>query len=137
MKKKRLLKVVLSAVLVVGAIGYLVVSSFGKTMVYYKTVDELLNDTSKYSGTPIRINGVLVPESLMQKPGTHQYRFQMSKRGKVLDVSYLGIVPDSMEDGRDLIVQGEFNVQAGLFDATEILTKCPSKYEAKAQAIAP
>ena len=137
MKKNRGIKIALSLVLFVGAIGYLVASSFGDTMVYYKTVDELLSDIDKYAQMPIRINGVLVPGSLRQKRGTHEYRFEMSKRGKVMDVSYKGIVPDSMEEGRDLIVQGVYNPQTGLFDATEILTKCPSKYEAKAQAIEP
>ena len=137
MKKKQGLKIGLTVVLFLGAVVYLIASSFGETMVYYKTVDELLDNTAKYAGTPIRINGVLVPGSLMQKPGTDEYRFQMSKRGKVMDVSYSGIVPDSMEEGRDLIVQGELNSQSSMFEATEILTKCPSKYEAKAGAIEP
>jgi len=53
----------------------------------------------------------------------------------VLDVAYRGVLPDSMQEGRDLVVQGVFNRQSNLFDAGEILTKCPSKYETQAQAI--
>ncbi len=106
-------------------------------MVYYKTVDELLNDTGRFAGQSIRVNGALVPDSLRQKPGTDQYRFKVSKRGKIMEVAYAGVLPDAMGDGQDVIVHGIFSEKKNIFSATEILTKCPSKYEAKAQSIAP
>ena len=135
MKKNKTISVVLTVLVVVGLLIYLVVSSFGESMVYYKTVDELLSNTERFSGRTVRINGVLREGSIKQKPGSDEYRFQISKRGMVLDVAYSGVLPDSMQEGRDLVVQGVFNGKNNLFDAGEILTKCPSKYEAKAQSI--
>lgn len=135
MKKNKTVSVVLTVLVVVGLMIYLVVSSFGESMVYYKTVDELLSNTERFSGRTVRINGVLREGSIKQKPGSDEYRFQISKRGMVLDVAYRGVLPDSMQEGRDLVVQGVFNGKNNLFDAGEILTKCPSKYEAEAQTI--
>ncbi len=137
MKKNKAISIILTIVVVVGAVGYLMVSSLDDTMIYYKTVDELLAESARFDGKPIRVNGVLVPASVRQKPGTEQFRFTLSKRGQVLEVSYAGILPDSMEDGRDLVVQGMLQASQKLFVADQILTKCPSKHEAKAQAIEP
>ena len=137
MKKNKAISIILTIVVVVGSVGYLMVSSLDDTMIYYKTVDELLAESARFDGKPIRVNGVLVPASVRQKPGTEQFRFTLSKRGQVLEVSYAGILPDSMEDGRDLVVQGMLQASQKLFVADQILTKCPSKHEAKAQAVEP
>jgi cytochrome c-type biogenesis protein CcmE len=137
MKKNKTISVILTVVVMLGALIYLMVSSFDDTMIYYKTVDELLAEKARFTGKPVRINGVLVPDSLRQKPATDQFRFSLSKRGKVLEVSYAGILPDSMLDGRDLVVQGTLQAEPPLFAASEILTKCPSKHEAKAKAAGP
>jgi cytochrome c-type biogenesis protein CcmE len=137
MKKNKTISVILTIIVVVGAVGYLMVSSLDDTMIYYKTVDELLAESARFDGKPIRVNGVLVPTSVRQKPGTEQFRFKLSKRGQVLDVAYAGILPDSMQDGRDLVVQGMLQASEKLFVADQILTKCPSKHEAKAKAIEP
>ena len=137
MIKNKAISIILTIVVVVGSVGYLMFSSLDDTMIYYKTVDELLAESARFDGKPIRVNGVLVPASVRQKPGTEQFRFTLSKRGQVLEVSYAGILPDSMEDGRDLVVQGMLQASQKLFVADQILTKCPSKHEAKAQAIEP
>ena len=134
MKKNNLVSIALTVILVVGAIGYLLMSSFDDTMIYYKTVDELLGEKSRFEGKTVRINGKLVPQSVRQKPGTNQFRFQLSKQGQVLEVAYAGILPDAMQDGRELVVQGILQPASTLFMASEILTKCPSKHEARAEA---
>ena len=114
---------------------YLLVSGFDDTVVYYKTVDELLADTSRFESRPVRINGILVPGSIKMKPGTKDYLFQITKRQKVVDVAYSGILPDTMLEDKELVVEGTFDAGNNRFAATEILTKCPSKYEAEAKAI--
>jgi len=134
-RKNRTLSILLTVCVVIGLIVYLAVSSFGESMIYYKTVDELLGDADRLAGRTIRINGVLREGSIRQKPGTDEYRFKISKRGMVVDVDYSGVLPDSMQEGRDLVVQGVYRLENKRFEAAEILTKCPSKHEAKAQAI--
>ncbi len=137
MKKNKAISITLSILVVVGALAYLVFSSFGESMIYYKTVDELLAEPARFIDRPVRINGTLVPASIRQKPGTDRYRFKMSKRGKVLEIEYAGILPDAMQEGKELVVQGTLRDGQQLFIASEILTKCPSKHEARAQAAGP
>ena len=44
-----------------------------------------------------------------------------------LQVVYEGIMPDTLRAGRDVIVQGVYDGQ--VFNAYQLLTQCPSKYE--------
>jgi cytochrome c-type biogenesis protein CcmE len=134
-KTKKAVSVVATALVVAGAVIYLLVSGFDDTVVYYKTVDELLADPGRFETRAVRINGVLVPGSIKAKPGTKDYLFQITKRNQVLEVAYSGILPDTMLEDKELVVEGVYNQAASRFQASEILTKCPSKYESQAQAI--
>ena len=59
-------------------------------------------------------------------------------------MTYEGILPDSMKTGRNLVVEGVLGPQNKSipaqaethvhFNASKILTKCPSKYEEEANA---
>lgn len=135
MQRNRLISIVLSIVIAGGAAVYLLVSGFDDTVVYYKTVDELLKEPKRFEMRPVRINGRLVPDSVQMKPNTSEYRFTLVKRQKELIVVYEGILPDTMKEGQDLVVQGTFDIERNIFVANEVLTKCPSKYEAEAAAI--
>jgi cytochrome c-type biogenesis protein CcmE len=44
-------------------------------------------------------------------------------------VVYKGVRPGSFEDGVEVLVEGRY--KDGVFTAENVLTKCPSKYEAK------
>lgn len=46
---------------------------------------------------------------------------------KVLQVSYPGIKPDTLQVGRDVILEGTWD--GNIFQASSLLTQCPSKYE--------
>lgn len=132
MKKK--LPAIFSILAVIGAVVYLVISGFDDTVVYYKTVNELLADPGRFETRPVRINGALVAGSVRAKPGTNEFRFQLSKSNEMLDVAFQGVLPDTMQEGQELVVQGVFDPGTKTFQAEEILTKCPSKYEAEAKA---
>jgi cytochrome c-type biogenesis protein CcmE len=128
------LKIIATVLVVGGAVAYLLVSSFGESMVFYKTVDELLTERARFEGAPIRVNGLLVEGSIARKPGTDEYRFDLRKNGAKISVSYRGILPDTMMPGRELVVEGALQKGSNEFVGTEILTKCPSKYESVAKS---
>ena len=44
-------------------------------------------------------------------------------------VHYNGPLPDTFEEGRDVVVEGKLNA-AGTIEASNVLTKCGSRYEA-------
>ncbi|MBN2714761.1 MAG: cytochrome c maturation protein CcmE [Deltaproteobacteria bacterium] len=130
----RVIKAIVTVLVVAGAITWLVVSSFDENMIYYKTVQEALNERSQFEKTPVRINGLLVPDSVKQKPGTNQFKFQLEKNDAILEIEYAGILPDTMREGKELVVEGTLVPGKNVLSATEILTKCPSKYEKEAQS---
>jgi cytochrome c-type biogenesis protein CcmE len=135
MHKRKLISTLFGIVFAGGAALYLLFSGFDDTVIYYKTVDELLTTPERFETRPVRINGRLVPNSVNVKPNTNEYRFKLVKRTKELTVAYSGILPDTMQEGQDLVVQGIYDRKTGLFLASEVLTKCPSKYDAEAASI--
>jgi cytochrome c-type biogenesis protein CcmE len=44
-------------------------------------------------------------------------------------VDYSGAVPDTFKPGVEVIVEGGMQPEAGVFKASTLMTKCPSKYE--------
>jgi len=130
----KVLKIIATVLVVGGTAAYLLVSSFGESMVFYKTVEELLSERARFEEKPIRVNGLLVEGSIARKPGTDEYRFTLGKNGKEIDVTYRGILPDTMMPGRELVVEGSLHKGGNEFEGTEILTKCPSKYESVAKS---
>lgn len=56
------------------------------------------------------------------------FRFVMKDAdGTELKVVYKGTIPNNFESSRSVVVTGKY--RDNQFEATEILTKCPSKYE--------
>jgi cytochrome c-type biogenesis protein CcmE len=135
MNRTLALQILASVLVVGGGLAWLVFGSDdGESMVYYKTVDELLAERARFESKPIRVNGLLAPDSVRNRPGTDRFRFDLTKNGARLAVEYAGILPDSMLPGRELVVHGVLQPGADLLLASEILTKCPSKYEEVARS---
>jgi cytochrome c-type biogenesis protein CcmE len=95
---------------------------------YYVTVSEF---TEK--GQPkghFRVNGKVAPGSIDRAPGGRQVTFTIKDKDgtATLPVDFTGIIPDTFVDDADVVVEGNRR-QDGVFEATTLLAKCPSKYE--------
>jgi cytochrome c-type biogenesis protein CcmE len=44
-------------------------------------------------------------------------------------VHYQGPLPDTFQEGRDVVIEGQLT-SGGTFEASTVLTKCGSRYEA-------
>jgi cytochrome c-type biogenesis protein CcmE len=121
-----------------GGILTLVFTSFKGSAVYSKDVDDLVRDKEKLGDRAVRVTGTLVKGSLMKRDQPCEYRFNIEKKGVVLPVRYAQcIVPDTFRDmpGMDVSVTAEGKLtEAGNFEASNIMAKCPSKYEMKDRA---
>jgi cytochrome c-type biogenesis protein CcmE len=121
-----------------GGILTLVFTSFKGSAVYSKGVDDLVRDKDKLGDRAVRVTGTLVKGSLMKRDQPCEYRFNIEQKGVVLPVRYSQcIVPDTFRDmpGMDVSVTAEGKLtQAGNFEASTIMAKCPSKYEMKDRA---
>jgi cytochrome c-type biogenesis protein CcmE len=119
-----------------GGIVALVMTSFNDAAVYAKNVDQVLSERTKLSGRRLRVEGNLVHHSLVFRDQPCEYRFVIhGKEGAELPVRYAQcVVPDTFKDvdGMDVGVTVEGKLAAGGgFEATQVLAKCPSKYEMK------
>ena len=118
-----------------GAILSLLFFSFDKSSAYAKDVDELIREKDKYPDRSVRVQGMLVKGTLVHRDQPCEYRFEMKSKGTVLPVRYPQcIVPDTFRDmpGMDVMVTAEGKLNSeGHFEASNIMAKCPSKYEMK------
>ncbi len=121
-----------------GAILTLVFTSFKGSAVYSKGVDDLIRDKEKYADRAVRVEGTLVKGTLVRRDQPCEYRFTIEKKGVALPVRYAQcIVPDTFRDmpGMDVSVTAEGKLtESGAFEASNIMAKCPSKYEMKDRA---
>jgi cytochrome c-type biogenesis protein CcmE len=139
-KKKKLQNVgfLLALLVIGGGILTLVMTSFKQAAVYSKGVDELLQEKDHVVGRQVRVAGTLVKGTLKRRDQPCEYRFSLTKNQKTLDVRYAQcVVPDTFRDvpGMDVQVTAEGRLDpAGYFEASQIMAKCPSKYEMKDRA---
>lgn len=124
-------------VMAAAAIVALVLIGMQDKGIYSKSVDELVAQKTKFMGKPVRAEGKLVHGTLVRRESPCEYRFTIEKNGVKLPVRYAKcVVPDTFRDipGMDLGVTVEGELQGGSFEATQVLAKCPSKYEMKQRA---
>jgi len=68
-------------------------------------------------------------------PSTSQFRFYLvDDAGRECLVVLDGAAPNNFEMATSVVAKGKFTTD-GYFHATEVLTKCPSKYEAEASEV--
>jgi cytochrome c-type biogenesis protein CcmE len=135
--RKRLLLVVPLVMAAAAIVALSLVGMQDKGM-YSKPVDELLVDKAKFVGRPVRAEGNLVHGSIEKRIDPCEYRFKIERNGVMVPIRLAKcVVPDTFRDvpGMDLAVtvEGELLADDSL-EATQVLAKCPSKYEMKQKA---
>ena len=133
-KKLTLLSVLLAAA---GGIVALVLTSFGDSTVYSKGVDQLLSEKSRWVNRTVRVEGTLVKGTLVFREKPCEYRFDVTRASALLHVRYPSCTkPDTLRDDMPEVgVTAEGKLQPeGDFLASNVLAKCPSKYEMKEKA---
>lgn len=124
-------KVVVSVVVLVSAFSGLLWSTLREGAEYYKHVDEVMVGPQKWDGKKLQLHGFVVPGSILRRPGTLEYRFQLKNRGSVVSASYEGVVPDTFKDDSEVVLKGRLKNQSFEVSPNGVMAKCPSKYEAK------
>lgn len=119
-------KFLIAGVLLVGAVVFLVSAGLGAGKAYYMDVDEFLAD-KEYRDKRVRLQGTVAEEDLVTDADTATTTFQLLGKEGSLTVSYKGIPPDLFKAGGQVIVGGRMGDE-DVFEATELITQCPSKY---------
>jgi cytochrome c-type biogenesis protein CcmE len=132
--RNKLTKIIVSLLVVGGGVTYLLWSTSGQAFEYYKHVDEVVPELSRWHGKPMQLHGYVVPGSIQKRlskeSGRLEYKFKEINCGQEIDVYYAGVVPDTFKDGAEVVVKGELDGTS--FHSTEVMAKCPSKYQATA-----
>ena len=116
------------------ALGYMIYAAFPGNAMYFLTVGEFMDRDSVQDGRMIRVSGSLVEGSFAREGNSTLSRFHLvdkdaSLSGPKLSASYEGVLPDLFFNPQsEIILQGSYGADQ-VFEAQEILVKCPSKYQ--------
>ena len=146
-------KFIVGGIFILAAVIYLIFSSTKANAEYFMTVDELHAKSSSLVGQDLRISGAVVGSTIQFNPITHNLTFDIANvpgdnatidaqggLAKVLhdavtdptrrrlNIVFNGPKPDLMRDEAQAIITGHLGPD-GVFQADELLLKCPTKYE--------
>jgi cytochrome c-type biogenesis protein CcmE len=154
-RKGNPLKFIIGGSVIVAAIIYLIVSSLSANVQYFLTVEEILTKqlAGELTGRNVRASGAVLGDSILYNMDTLELSFTivhvpgdnllleeegglaralhnavMDPNRPRLDVIYYGPIPDLLKNEAQAIITGEV-LASGVFEADEILLKCPTKYE--------
>jgi cytochrome c-type biogenesis protein CcmE len=125
------IRLIIATLAIIGAIAYLVLTSASKTGMQYLSVSELARLDHAPQSDGFRLDGTIAPGSVVYDQRTPRLSFQMTDGTERIAVIYDGLMPDAFADGREVVVEGVYRHEDRALHATKLVTKCPSKYEAK------
>lgn len=127
-KKSRNKLLIVTAVIIalISGLTYYALSGKG-SLAYFKTVKEIKADKSLV-GESIRVGGRVLPGT--RSRGPEGLKFAIGDAGERMWVTYKGGEPSTFGDNVQVIAEGELKSQDRL-EATNLVTKCPSKFENK------
>ncbi|KAB2845615.1 MAG: cytochrome c maturation protein CcmE [Melioribacteraceae bacterium] len=121
--------------------GFIIVVFLG-IMIYLFTQTNVTYEENftniKTSSKTIKATGAWVKEKNYEIDRERNlFSFYMEDyNGTEIRVVYKGAIPNNFESATSVVVTGKYNSENGYFMASDILTKCPSKYEEQFDASA-
>lgn len=80
-------------------------------------------------GTGVKVGAKVVPGTVVRDSSGRMVTFEMTDGTATYPVVYRGIIPDTFSDSVEVVVEGRLD-NTGTFQATTLLAKCASRYEA-------
>jgi cytochrome c-type biogenesis protein CcmE len=146
-------KFLIGILLMAAAVVYLIASSTQAAAQYYLTIDELAAKGDSILGRDLKISGAVDGETIAYDPETLTLRFTIANvpgdmdeieaagglaevlhqavsdpNTRRLQVVYNGPKPDLLRNEAQAILTGRMG-DGGVFQASELLLKCPTRYE--------
>jgi cytochrome c-type biogenesis protein CcmE len=124
-------KIIIAAVIV---IGFIIFGSYSflQSNVEYTDVAGAMKTHKK-----VQLKGEWVKEKESSfDPKTTTFTFYLKdESGRECKVVLDGAAPNNFELATSIVAKGRYLPEQGYFHATEVLTKCPSKYEAQSEEV--
>ena len=124
MKKKTRMAAV--AIILVATIGFVAYAMLNLFVDPYLSVDQVVENPELYIGRNAQVKGAYQAGSLTTT--SNNVPLVMEGENNTITVLILGETPNLI-DGQEIVAIGQIQSKY-LIEATEILTSCPSKYEA-------
>ncbi|MBU0493630.1 MAG: cytochrome c maturation protein CcmE [Chloroflexi bacterium] len=123
------IKYIVGGLVVVVLVFALIYVSVGQGSAYYITIEEALAGKAQ-SGQAIRIDGYAEEGTVVWDAPAVMLRFDLVdlERTHRLPVVFHNAPPEGFVEGGGLMVEGTMG-DDGTFQASQLLTRCPSKYE--------
>lgn len=129
-------KFLVGGLVILLAVGYLIVSSFGSSAQYFLTVEELYGKGEAVIGQDVRISGIVIGDSIQYNAQALRLEFDvvddLQHTENPLHVVYIGPKPDLMQHEAQAIVEGAWSEDGTFYAhdrADSLLLKCPTRYE--------
>ena len=147
------IKLFIGGFVILAAVGFLIFSSTQASAQYFLTIDELAAKGPSMVDRNVTVSGAVLGDTISYDPQTLSVKFTVANvpgdnaeverlggLGKVLHdavtdtsrtrlkVVYQGAKPDLLRNEAQAVMTGHIGAD-GIFYATELLLKCPTKYE--------
>jgi cytochrome c-type biogenesis protein CcmE len=133
--RHRYIKIGATTIVLVLAFAGLLWSTLRDGVEYYKHVDEVMASPAEWHGKPLQLHGFVVANSILRRPDSLDYKFQVQNKGTVVTATYTGIVPDTFKDQpgseSEVVLKGRLTSDGFHVQPNGVMAKCPSKYEPK------
>lgn len=128
------IKLIGGGLLIVALMTYLIISSISVAGAYYREVDEVLAQRQELTGKNLRVSGDVVAGSIRYDAAGLDLSFAIADprdATRRLDVHFRGVRPAQIgRGGSSAIVEGLLRPD-GVVEASNLLLKCPSRYDEK------
>ncbi len=120
---------------VAAVVTWLVWTGITDTMVYYLTPVELIERVEAspaLADQGVKVSGDVVPGSYRTSSDELLHTFEVADPDDPqvrITVHFRHPIPDTFNDEAEVVMEGRY-LGDGVFEATEVLTKCGSRYEA-------
>jgi cytochrome c-type biogenesis protein CcmE len=132
-KSRTRLLIATGVIVVVFVIG--VVFLVQKQGAYYRQVADLT--TGQYDGKNVKVGGKVIAGTINRDAsGVHFTIQDLTGKTDTVKVTYNGQMPNTFEDGVDVVIVGKYAAADGVVSADQLQTKCPSKYKGSASPAA-
>jgi|TARA_B110000263_G_C14993193_1_gene366933 cytochrome c-type biogenesis protein CcmE len=124
------IKLLISALVLLGALCYFAFMAFQGATVYYYTVGEAKDINTSNSEQMLRVSGKLVPTSFTRKVKSTKAYFELTDGTYTMEAIHDGLLPDLFfNEHSEIILEGSFS-DDHIFHSQNVIVKCPSKYVA-------
>jgi len=106
-----------------GALAY---DAFTSYISPYLTVSQVVRDSVTYLNKGIQVLGTVASGSVMYENASMV--FNLIDDESIIEVNYTGSPPQNFQEGEQVVVIGKL-ISPNTVEATQMLVKCPSKYE--------